>query len=77
MTSGAHACLSNDVLAEPWSSAVFETKNSTGPVVARGCGDGNIERPPPSCTCLCTMNDMNNFEAKPELSGRDRFLILY
>lgn len=74
---GVRIGFANEVQGTQWSNAVFKSKNSTDPIVARGCGDGNIVRFTPTITYVFAVNDQPRFEFKVKGSEVDRSLILY
>jgi hypothetical protein len=74
---GARIAFGNEVLRTAWSNGVFKVKNSTDPILARGCGLGDSHRIRPTFTYMFGTNDPPAFEDVPKGSEEDRLLPLY
>ena len=74
---GTRICFGNETLMEPWSNAIFKSKNSTDPVVARGCGSGETVRYQPTFTFVFAVNDPPAWEKPPNGSEQDRLMPIY
>ena len=74
---GTRVNYGNETTTQAWSNAVFKNKNSTDPVVCRGCGVGDSVRYAPSYSYVFAVNDAPTFEQLPKGSEKDRSLVLY
>ena len=74
---GARIGFGNETLSEPWSNAIFKSRNSTDPVIARGCGIAETVRFPNTLNFVFGMNDPPRWEQLPKGSEKDRIIIQY
>lgn len=74
---GARLLWFNETLNQPWSNGVFKNKNSSDPVVCRGCGAGRVVRYLPTYSFGGGINDPPTWEKKPKGSEDDRVMPLY
>lgn len=74
---GARIGFGNEVQGVPWSNAIFKNKNSSDPMLVRGCGVTDSKRAQPTLTFFFACNDPPVWEQPPKGSERDRLTVLY
>jgi hypothetical protein len=74
---GARVLFFNEVSDLKWSNAIFKSKNSSDPVVCRGCGDSRVVRFIPTYSFAGGINDPPMWHKTPKGSEKDRITPMY
>ena len=67
----------NESLTQSWSNGVFKNRNSTDPIVARGCNANDPVRFLNTVTYVFALNDPPSWESPPKGSEQDRLCPIY
>jgi hypothetical protein len=74
---GARVGFGNETLEQPWCNATFKNRNSTDPIIARGCGSGDTLRYANTLSFVFGMNDPPRWEHPPKGSEENRMKVIY